>query len=334
MRAGGAAARRGPGDAAADARALLLLYERMLRVRRVELRLSALFAAGEIPGFIHLSVGQEATAVGIAAALRPDDTIASTHRGHGHALAKGMSLAPFFLELFGKAEGLCAGRGGSMHVADTSIGMLGANGIVGAGLPIALGSALAHAVRKTGGVAAAFFGDGAAAEGVLHETLNLAALWKLPLLLVCENNGWSEFSPTAGQLALSLPRLAAAFGIEFATVDGDDVEAVHEVATGLVARIRDGGGPRFLECSTHRVHGHYEGDPQKYRNPAELAAIAAHDPVARCARRLAELGADAALLDEVARRVDAEVDAAVATARQATSPAFEGARSDVYAGGR
>jgi pyruvate dehydrogenase E1 component alpha subunit len=307
------------------------LYERMLLVRRVESRLSTLFAAGEIPGFIHLSIGQEASAVGVASALRPSDTVASTHRGHGHALAKGMDLGAFFLELLGKEEGLCAGRGGSMHVADTAIGMLGANGIVGAGLPIALGSALAHKVRGTDAVAVVFFGDGAAAEGVLHETLNLAALWRLPLLLVCENNGWSEFSPTSRQFAGSLSRLAAAFGIGYAQVDGDDVEAVSELASRAVGELRGGSGPRFVECTTHRVRGHYEGDPQKYRDPGELEALPAHDPIARCARRLVELGTAAAHLDAIARRVDEQIEAAVERARQAALPRFEAAQAGVYA---
>jgi pyruvate dehydrogenase E1 component alpha subunit len=310
---------------------LLRLYERMVQVRRVETRLSTLFAAGEIPGFIHLGIGQEASAVGVASALRPADTVASTHRGHGHALAKGMDLTAFFLELLGKEEGLCGGRGGSMHVADTSIGMLGANGIVGAGIPIAMGSALAHKVRGADAVAVAFFGDGASAEGVLHETLNLAALWRLPLLLVCENNGWSEFSPSSRQLAGQLSGLAGAFGIGFSRVDGDDVEAVSEVASRLIGEIRGGAGPRFLESTTHRVRGHYEGDPQKYRDPGELEALPGHDPIARCARRLAELGADASLLDQVARRVEERIEAAVEKARRAAPPRFEAAQVGVYA---
>lgn len=326
-----AASRPKDGPAPTAGAALLGLYERMLLVRRVEQRLSSLFAAGEIPGFIHLSIGQEATAVGVGSALRAEDTIASTHRGHGHALAKGMALAPFFLELLGKADGLCAGRGGSMHVADPSIGMLGANGIVGAGLPIAMGSALAHSVRRSGAVSVAFFGDGAAAEGVLHETLNMAALWRLPLLLVCENNGWSEFSPTARQFAGTLSRLAAAFGIGFESVDGDDVEAVHARASSLIQDLRGGKGPRFLECTTHRVHGHYEGDPQKYRDAAELKGLAAHDPLARCAGRLAELGEGGAALEEIARRVEVRIDEAVAVARQGTLPALDTARAGVYA---
>lgn len=310
---------------------LLSLYEQMLIVRRAEERLSKLFADGEIPGFIHLSIGQEATAVGVASALGRADTIASTHRGHGHALAKGMDLVPFFQELLGKDGGLCRGRGGSMHVADTTIGMLGANGIVGAGLPIALGSALAHQVRGDGAVAVAFFGDGAVAEGVLHETMNMAALWRLPLLLVCEHNGWSEFSPSARQLAVDLAQLAGAFGIRHERVDGDDVEAVSRASAGAVAELRRGAGPRFLECTTHRVRGHYEGDPQKYRDPAELEALARHDPLARCRRRLAELGAGAAELEAVQARVTAAVEAAVEAARTAPLPELGSALADVYA---
>src|SRR4051794_26289270 len=183
-----------------DAEQILALYWRMLTVRRAEQRLSTLFADGEIPGFIHLSIGQEAVAVGVAAVLGPADTVASNHRGHGHALAKGMPLVPFFLEVMGKAEGICGGRGGAMPVADMGVGMLGANGIVGAGTSLALGSALAFQVRGEPHVAAVFFGDGAVAEGLVHECLNLAALWQLPLLFVCENNGWAEFSPTSRQL--------------------------------------------------------------------------------------------------------------------------------------
>jgi pyruvate dehydrogenase E1 component alpha subunit len=324
---------RGATDDPGAADELRALYERMAIVRRVEARLSRLFADGEIPGFIHLAIGQEATAVGVAAALRTDDTIASTHRGHGHALAKGLDLSAFFRELLGRAGGLCEGRGGSMHVADTALGMLGANGIVGAGIPIALGSALAHQLRGGGAVAVAFFGDGAAAEGVLHETLNLGALWKLPLLFVCEHNGWSEFSPSARQLAATLSALAGAYGIPHAHVDGDDVEEVATTTRRLVSEIRRGGGPRFLESATHRVRGHYEGDPQKYRDPAELERLPQQDPLLLCRRRLLSLGVAEPALDDLLRSVDERIEAAVATARAAPLPEFEAAARDVYAAG-
>lgn len=310
--------------------ALLALYRRMLLIRRTEERLSQLFADGEVPGFIHLSIGQEAIAAGLGSVLERRDTIASTHRGHGHALAKGVDLDGFFQEVMGRATGVCGGRGGSMHVADMSVGMLGANGIVGAGMPIAVGSALAHQVRKTGGVAVVFFGDGALAEGVLHESLNLSALWKLPLLFVCENNGWSEFSPTSKQFVAPLAKLADAFGIPAETIDGNDVEIVAETAERLVAAIRKGGGPRVLECVTQRVRGHYEGDAQKYRDPDELKDRDRLDPLPRAARRLVSLGVEQAMLQRIETEIMAGIDAATESARAAPLPAFAAAEADVY----
>jgi acetoin:2,6-dichlorophenolindophenol oxidoreductase subunit alpha len=302
----------------------------MLLVREVELRLSALFADGEIPGFIHLSVGQEAVSVGIAAALKRADTLASNHRGHGHAIAKGLDLSRFFLEVMGRREGYCGGRGGSMHVADMSLGMLGANGIVGAGLPIAVGSALAHKVRKSGHIACVFFGDGALAEGVLHESFNLAALWKLPVLFACENNGWSEFSPASQQLAAQAVELAKAFGIAAESVDGNDVIAVRNAALAAAAEIRAGRGPALIECKTTRWRGHFEGDAQKYRDAAELAAVARDDPIKRAENLLREMGASdrelAAARDAVSRRVND----AVAAARAGSFPNPAEALADVY----
>lgn len=288
------------------------LFRMMLLIRRAEERISRLFADGEIPGFIHLSIGQEAIAAGVCACLGPADTVASTHRGHGHGLAKGMSLHGLFAELMGKPSGLCAGRGGSMHVTDLSVGMLGANGIVGAGLPIAAGSALAHSVRGGDAIAVCFFGDGALGEGVMHETLNLAALWRLPLLLVCENNGWAEFTPGHLSFASSLSAVAGAFGIPTTEVDGDDVLAVHAATAAAVAAIRAGGGPRALDCRTHRVHGHFEGDPQRYRDSANQAAAKAADPLLR----IAALIGDAA---GVEAEIAGLIDGAVAGARQAAA---------------
>src|SRR5690606_2865172 len=195
----------------------------------------------------------------------------------------------FFLEIMGKSEGMCQGRGGSMHVADAAVGMLGANGIVGAGLPIAVGSALAHQVKRNGAIAVVFFGDGALAEGGMHESFNLASIWRLPVLFVCENNGWSEFSPTARQLAADPCALAESHRITARAVDGNDALAVYEAARALVIEIRAGGGPRFLECRTTRVRGHFEGDPQKYRDAAD-AARSEDDPIGRLERRLAKDG--------------------------------------------
>ncbi len=312
---------------------LLALNRTMLLIRSVEESLIKLFSDSEVPGFIHLSLGQEAVAAGVMAALDARDTMATTHRGHGHVLARGLDLDLFFREIMGKAGGICGGRGGSMHVADMRLGILGANGIVGAGIPIALGSALAHSVRGSGGVAVVFFGDGAMAEGVLHETLNIAALWKMPLLLVCENNGWSEFSPTALQFAAQLKDLAGAFSIPHTQVDGSDVEAVTAAAAALVGEIRTGAGARVLECSTHRVRGHYEGDPQKYREAAELAAGAAADPLKHARKALLARGVKAQALDAAVAEIEAQVQAAIARAREDVLPEFEAAFADVYTQG-
>jgi pyruvate dehydrogenase E1 component alpha subunit len=307
---------------------LIELYERMLVVRECEVRLGELFNDGKIPGFIHLSIGQEAVAVGVTAALRTTDTVASTHRGHGHGIAKGMSPLDLFHEITGNLEGPCRGRGGSLHVADFSVGMLGANGIVGGGIPIAVGSALAHARLGHNNVAGVFFGDGALAEGVLYESLNLAGLQRLPLLFVCENNGWSEFSPTSSQYVGTFEKLAATFGITFRQVDGNDVECVHAASIDLVAQLRAGGGPAALECVTLRVRGHYEGDPQVYRKGVE-DCISATDPLAMARARL-ESVAPAAVAD-VEGRVKALVDAAAAAAKVGTRPTLEEALTGVYA---
>jgi len=314
-----------------DRAQLAALYRTMALIRAVEQALSRLFADGEVPGFIHLSVGQEAVAAGVASAMLPQDTLATTHRGHGHVLARGIDVTGFFKEIMGRAGGLCQGRGGSMHVADLSLGVLGANGIVGAGIPIALGSALAHAARGTGGAAVVFFGDGAMAEGVLHETLNMAALWKAPLLFVCENNGWSEFSPTSRQFAGTLEGLAAAFGIEWTRVDGNAATAVAAAAAVSLDAVRAGHGPRILECITHRVRGHYEGDPQKYRDPEDVALGSARDPVEQARAALIAAGASAEDVAAADREVAAVVEHAIDAARADPLPSFEAAAGDVYA---
>ena len=305
------------------------LYRMVLTIRRAEEALAGLLAEGLIPGFIHLSIGQEAIAAGVMDVLAETDTITSTHRGHGHAIAKGMELPAFFAELLGRDPGACRGRGGSMHVADVSKGMLGANGIVAAGMPIALGSAFAHQVLKRDAVAVAFFGDGAMAEGLLHECLNLAALWKVPVLFVCENNRWGEFLETQHQIVFTLEKLAAAYGVPYHAVDGNDVAAVAEATGQVVSQIRAGGGPMILECDTLRVGGHYEGDPQRGRDPADKEKAAARDPVSIARRFLAE--------DVVARidaEVAAEITAAVAFARAAPEPEWADAKASVYAGAR
>lgn len=310
--------------------AMLGFYEQLLLVRRSEERLMTLFADGEVPGFIHLSIGQEAVSVGVMSALGDRDTIASTHRGHGHAIAKGIPLDGFFAELLARDNGVCRGRGGSMHVADMRIGMLGANGIVGAGLPIALGSALAHRNRGSGHIAIAFFGDGALAEGVLHETVNLAGLWKLPILFVCEANGWSEFSPTSRQIAFDLATWSRSFGLAYRKVDGNDVLAVADAAEDVIGAIRSGAGPALLECVTSRIRGHFEGDAQKYRPAGESLQ---HDPLDVARAHLAKLGAGDDILRQIARRVDDRVEAAVAAARAGAPANYAAAQADVYTAG-
>ncbi|ABE36736.1 hypothetical protein DR64_7590 [Paraburkholderia xenovorans LB400] len=323
---------RQPSALEADRRKLIDIYRTMVLVREVELSLSRLFADSEVPGFIHLSLGQEAVSAGVASVLEVQDTLATTHRGHGHVLARGIDVGGFFKEIMGRVGGLCKGRGGSMHVADLALGVLGANGIVGAGIPIALGSAVAHHVRKTRGVAVAFFGDGAMAEGVLHETMNMAALWKAPLLLVCENNGWSEFSPTERQFAARLEALAGAFGIAYKRVDGDDAVAVSEASGIAAAAARSGAGPFVLECVTHRVRGHYEGDPQKYRDPTELDGLAGKDPLKRMHTHLESAGVSASEIDQIGRAVLTRVEAAIEAARADALPDFDEASRDVYTG--
>lgn len=309
---------------------LLELYRQMVAIRRAEERLSKLFSEGEVPGFLHLSIGQEAVPVGVCAALETADTVASTHRGHGHALAKGVALQDFFAEIMGRSSGICAGRGGSIHVADMRVGMLGANGIVGGGLPLATGSALAHQVLRRPNVAVAFFGDGAMAEGALHECLNLAKLWKLPMLFVCENNGWGEFSPLERQFAANLAALGGAFGIAHCSVDGTDVEEVAAAARAMTVPARGGEGPQILECRTHRWRGHYEGDPQKYREAKNLESARSQDPLLVAARKLAAQGIGAERLEAIDKEIGTLIDAAVARARAAAEPEFAAAAADVY----
>lgn len=306
------------------------LYEMMVLIRRTELQVGKLFADGQIPGSVHLCIGQEAVPAGIMSALTPEDTITSTHRGHGHVIAKGTDLVGFFKEIMGRAGGVCGGRGGSMHVADMSVGILGANGIVGGGISIALGNALAHRLRRTGRIAVAIFGDGARAEGIFHESLNISSLWGLPLLFVCENNKWAEFSPSSRHFGADLGKLAEAFGLEHAEVDGNDVAAVSKAAEAAVASIRNGGGPFVLECVTLRLRGHYEGDPQKYRDPAELPGSEGSDPIARAAEVMRSYPKGEAELSAIEERVALRVEDAVCQAKDDPPPDFQDALRGVY----
>src|SRR5262245_26512384 len=292
-------------------RDLVEMHRRMLLIRGFEQRVAALYRDGEVPGFVHLSIGQEAAAVGACWPLRPTDVITSTHRGHGHCLAKGLDPLGMFAELMGKDQGTNRGRGGSMHIADPKLGIFGANGIVAAGLPIAAGAATAAQLRGDGAVAVAFFGDGAPAQGAFHEALNLAAVWRLPIAFFCENNGYAEFSSVATQHAAGLEGRAAGYGVGYVAVDGNDVLATAEVVDG----VRGDGGPVLVEATTYRWHGHYEGDPERYRSPEEVKAWEARDPLVAHERRLRDAGVAADELEALATAVAGELDAAVEAAR-------------------
>jgi 2-oxoisovalerate dehydrogenase E1 component len=299
------------------------MHRRMLLIRGFEERVSALYRDGEVPGFVHLSIGQEAAAVGACWPLHQADVITSTHRGHGHCLAKGLDPLGMFAELMGKDQGTNRGRGGSMHIADPHLGIFGANGIVAAGVPIAVGAATAAQLRSDGSVAVAFFGDGAPAQGAFHEALNLAAVWKLPVIFFCENNGYAEFSPVAAQHAATLQQRAAGYGIDFAEVDGNDVVATATVMARVLATVRSGAGPVVVEATTYRWHGHYEGDPQRYRTPAEVEEWEAQDPLIRHAVRLRDEGVGDDEIKAVEVDVDAQLDEAVEQARQLANPSVD-----------
>ncbi len=264
------------------------MYTTMVKIRMFETRLSELFAANKIPGFVHLYIGEEAIATGVCAALRDTDYITSTHRGHGHLLAKGGDIKLMLAELFGKKTGYCRGKGGSMHIADIDLGILGANGIVGGGPPLATGAALAARYRKTDGVAVCFFGDGATSQGTTHEAMNLSACWKLPVVFVNENNMYGLSTCAIDSISINdVADRAAGYGIPGVVLDGNDVIAVYEAADEAVTRARKGRGPSLLECKTYRHRGHNEGDPGfAYRTQEEIAEWKRKDPIPRFEKKL------------------------------------------------
>ncbi|MGH9136117.1 MAG: thiamine pyrophosphate-dependent dehydrogenase E1 component subunit alpha [Acidimicrobiales bacterium] len=311
----------------------LAALREMLRIRLFEDRVRREFGKGDMPGFVHTYVGAEAVAVGVCAHLDDDDLITSTHRGHGHCLAKGVPLAPIVAELYGRETGLCKGRGGSMHVADFSRGMLGANAIVGGGISLAVGGAMAAQTLGDGRVAVTFFGDGASNQGIFHESLNLAAIWSLPVVFVCENNGWAESTPAS--YAISVDDVASrsvAYGIPGMTVDATDLEAVWEAAGAAVDRARRGDGPTLLEARTRRLGGHYVGDPEGYRSLGDRRAARSADPIARLRERLEHAGVDTAgLVQDVEGATVDELDAAFTAARAAPLPDPAELERDVYA---
>ncbi|MCF7617044.1 thiamine pyrophosphate-dependent dehydrogenase E1 component subunit alpha [Bacillus sonorensis] len=246
------------------------MYKKMLEIRQFEDKVHELFAQGSLPGFVHLYAGEEAVAVGVCAHLNDKDSITSTHRGHGHCIAKGCDLKGMMAEIYGKATGLCKGKGGSMHIADFDKGMLGANGIVGGGFPLACGSALTAKYKKTKNVSVCFFGDGANNQGTFHEGINLAAIWKLPVIFIAENNGYGEATPFSyASSCKSIADRAAGYGIPGIQVDGKDVMAVYQAAEEAVKRAKNGEGPTLIECMTYRNYGHFEGDAQRYKTNEE-----------------------------------------------------------------
>lgn len=304
------------GDAPRAAAATLAT---MWRVRRFEEAVDDLFARGLMHGTMHLSIGQEASATGTCAALRPSDKITSTHRGHGHCIAKGADLTRMMAELLAKETGYCRGRGGSMHIADTATGNLGANGIVAGGVPIAAGAALAARMQGTDDVVVCFFGDGAVNEGAFHEAANVAAIWDLPLILLCENNKYGMSFSTEKAFAIEhLAERAAGYGIPGVTVDGNDVEAVHAAVTTAVDRARAGGGPTFVEAETYRWKGHSKSDKNLYRTREEIAQWQARDPIARFEAAVTERGVlDRTQVDGIRAEATEAVRAAVREARTA-----------------
>jgi pyruvate dehydrogenase E1 component alpha subunit len=317
-----------PGAEPSPAEALRL-YESMVLIRRVEERLRDDSAAGKLPGAVHLYIGEEAVAAGVCAHLTDRDYATSTHRGHGHFLAKGGDVRAMMAEIWAKREGICRGMGGSMHVADISKGILGANGIVGAGLSIATGAAFGAKLDGDGKASVCFFGDGASNQGVLMETLNLSALWQLPVVFVCENNGFSEFTPSAEVTAGHIADRARAFSVPIAEVDGNDVTEVWRAAGEAVRRAREGGGPSFIEARTYRIQGHFEAEKfvlgtGSYRQEDEIETWRQRDPIARFRLRLVSSGtASAADLDRIDAAVLDRVADAVAYA-EAGEPADPG----------
>jgi pyruvate dehydrogenase E1 component alpha subunit len=309
----------------------LKLYELVVRIRRFEEAVVYLFAKGKIPGFLHTYLGEEAVAAGVCANLSVHDKITSTHRGHGHMVAKGGRFDRAMAELFGKSTGYNKGKGGSMHIADPDLGMLGANAIVSAGIPIATGAALTAQYLGEEWVGVAFFGDGASNEGNFHESLNLASVWNLPVIYVCENNGFGESTPSwQHQKIKDIAVRAQSYDIPSSIVDGNDVEAVYLCAKDAIQRARAGGGPTLIEAKTTRWRGHHEADNQSYRDREELQAALANDAVGRWGEILVSRGIPRATLDEIRARVDEELTLAIEFADKSPLPDPGDARSDIF----
>lgn len=312
---------------------LAYMFRKMVEIRLFEEKVFDLYAQNLVPGTIHLYAGEEAVAVGVCSNLRKDDYITSTHRGHGHCIAKGADLKRTMAEILGKKTGYCKGKGGSMHIADFSIGMLGATAVVGAGIPIAVGAGLSIALRKTDQVVACFFGEGASNQGTFHEGINMAAIWQLPVIFVCENNLYAMGTRQSRVMLIeNIADRAVAYGIPGVVVDGNDVLAVYEATQKAVERARRGGGPTLIECKTYRHKGHSRVDPARYRPKEEVEEWVAKDPIKRFKERLLQ---EAVLTAEEIKRIEAdvaaEIEEAVRFAMESPYPAPEEALEDVYA---
>lgn len=311
------------------------MYATMVRIRLFELKVEEMVMAGKLGGFCHLYIGEEAIATGVCAVLKKEDYITSTHRGHGHLIAKGGDVKLMMAELFGKANGYCKGKGGSMHIADLDLGILGANGIVGGGPPLAVGAALAAQYKETDNVCVAFFGDGASNQGTVHESMNLASILKLPAVFIAENNGYAEMTCQAEHQNIeSIAERAQAYGIPGVSVDGNDVMAVYEAASESVNRARQGKGPTIVECMTYRIKGHYIGDPEVYRSKDEVALWQTEnkDPIHRFKKRLLEKKVSTQKqIDELDASIQKEVEEAVVFAEKGADPLVQEVTTDVYA---
>jgi acetoin:2,6-dichlorophenolindophenol oxidoreductase subunit alpha len=322
-----------------DQPSLLDLFRTLLTIRRFEERVSQMALAGLIPGSVHVCIGQEAVPTGVCGALQADDYVTSTHRGHGHCIAKGADLDRMMAELLARRTGSCKGKGGSMHISDASVGLLGANGIVGGGIPIAVGAALSAQLRGTAQVAVCFFGDGAGNQGTFHESLNLAAIWKLPVIFVCENNQFTELTYYRDVTSVDdFARRAAGYDIPGVVVDGQDVTTVLEVAREAVRRARRGDGPTLLEAKTYRFHGHMEGERfvlggNAYRAEQEIERVRAErDPIQVARQHLLRAGlADERALEELDREIVARVERAATFAQNSPETVGEEALEDLYA---
>ncbi len=313
----------------------LAIYRTMQECRMLETRAQELFFEGLVRGTTHLGIGQEAVAAGFARAMRTDDYTFCTYRGHNHTLARGVPMAPILAELFGRGTGLLGGKGGSMHLTSVEHGVMGSYAIVGAHLPIALGAAWSAQYRKSGQVAVCFFGDGTTNIGAFHEALNMAAVWKAPVVFVCENNQYMEYTAIGDVTAVARPAAdrASAYGLDPIVVDGNDAEAVFEVAETAIARARAGDGPSLIEALTYRHGGHSRADPGKYRPDDEVAAWKARDPIPAFRARLEAAGVEAAILDAIDAETRAKVEAAEAEARAAPEPSPDVLETQVWADG-